>query len=40
MSMDTLKDRQQLEEIHARGNAPWEVWNGAVAPEERIATYA
>jgi glucose-1-phosphate cytidylyltransferase len=28
MSMDTFKDRQQLEEIYARGNAPWEVWNG------------
>jgi glucose-1-phosphate cytidylyltransferase len=27
MSMDTFKDRQQLEDIHARGNAPWEVWN-------------
>ena len=26
-SMDTFKDRQQLEEIHARGNAPWAVWN-------------
>jgi glucose-1-phosphate cytidylyltransferase len=27
MSMDTFKDRQQLEEIYTRGNAPWEVWN-------------
>jgi glucose-1-phosphate cytidylyltransferase len=27
MSMDTFKDRQQLEEIYARGGAPWEVWN-------------
>jgi glucose-1-phosphate cytidylyltransferase len=26
-SMDTFKDRQQLEEIYTRGNAPWEVWN-------------
>lgn len=26
MSMDTFKDRQQLEEIYSRGNAPWEVW--------------
>jgi glucose-1-phosphate cytidylyltransferase len=32
MSMDTFKDRQQLEEIYARGNAPWEVWNGAPVP--------
>ena len=28
MSMDTFKDRQQLEEIYARGKAPWQVWNG------------
>jgi glucose-1-phosphate cytidylyltransferase len=27
MSMDTFKDRQQLEDIYSRGNAPWEVWN-------------
>jgi glucose-1-phosphate cytidylyltransferase len=27
MSMDTFKDRQQLEEIYSRGNAPWQVWN-------------
>jgi glucose-1-phosphate cytidylyltransferase len=26
MSMDTFKDRQQLEDIYASGNAPWEVW--------------
>ncbi|HET9384145.1 MAG TPA: sugar phosphate nucleotidyltransferase [Gemmatimonadales bacterium] len=25
-SMDTLKDRQQLEQILASGRAPWEVW--------------
>jgi glucose-1-phosphate cytidylyltransferase len=29
MSMDTFKDRQQLEDIYARGNAPWECTNGA-----------
>jgi hypothetical protein len=29
--MDTFKDRQQLEEINVRGNAPWQVWNGASA---------
>ncbi len=28
MSMDTFKDRQQLEDIYTRGNAPWQVWNG------------
>jgi len=27
MSMDTFKDRQQLEEIYASGRAPWQVWN-------------
>jgi len=27
MSMDTFKDRQRLEELYARGHAPWEVWN-------------
>jgi glucose-1-phosphate cytidylyltransferase len=35
-AMDTFKDRQQLEEIMARGNAPWEVWNAATVSE----TYA
>jgi glucose-1-phosphate cytidylyltransferase len=32
MSMDTFKDRQQLEEIYSRGNAPWEVWHDTVPP--------
>ncbi len=27
MSMDTFKDRQRLDDIYARGNAPWQVWN-------------
>ncbi|PYR44820.1 MAG: glucose-1-phosphate cytidylyltransferase [Acidobacteria bacterium] len=31
MSMDTFKDRQQLEEIYERGDAPWEVWNDGKA---------
>jgi glucose-1-phosphate cytidylyltransferase len=25
-AMDTFKDRQQLDDLCARGNAPWEVW--------------
>ncbi len=25
-SMDTFKDKQMLDEIYARGKAPWEVW--------------
>ncbi len=31
MAMDTFKDRQQLEEIYARGRAPWELWKPAAA---------
>jgi glucose-1-phosphate cytidylyltransferase len=27
MSMDTFKDRQQLEDIYARGQATWEIWH-------------
>jgi glucose-1-phosphate cytidylyltransferase len=26
-SMDTFKDRTQLEDIYSKGGAPWEVWN-------------
>ena len=26
MSMDTFKDKQMLDDLHSRGNAPWEVW--------------
>ena len=25
-AMDTFKDKMHLEELYARGNAPWEVW--------------
>jgi len=28
-AMDTFKERQQLEDMYARGNAPWEVWKAA-----------
>lgn len=31
MAMDTFKDRQQLEEIYAKGNAPWECLNQGMA---------
>jgi glucose-1-phosphate cytidylyltransferase len=27
--MDTFKDKQQLDELYAKGNAPWEVWKNA-----------
>jgi glucose-1-phosphate cytidylyltransferase len=35
--MDTFKDRQQLEELHTRGQAPWALWNNHIgqAPGER-----
>jgi glucose-1-phosphate cytidylyltransferase len=26
--MDTFKDKQSLDDLYARGNAPWQVWNG------------
>jgi glucose-1-phosphate cytidylyltransferase len=26
--MDTYKERQELEDLYSRGNAPWAVWNG------------
>jgi hypothetical protein len=26
--MDTIKELQQLEELHNQGKAPWQVWNG------------
>jgi glucose-1-phosphate cytidylyltransferase len=28
-SMDTFKDKQQLEDLYTRGEAPWEVWKPA-----------
>jgi glucose-1-phosphate cytidylyltransferase len=36
MSMDTFKDRQQLEEIYSQGSAPWEVWKA----DDAAITYA
>ena len=27
--MDTFKEKQQLDDLLARGDAPWEVWRGA-----------
>lgn len=35
MSMDTFKDRQELEEIYASGTAPWEIWNSAQVSSQR-----
>jgi glucose-1-phosphate cytidylyltransferase len=32
--MDTFKDKQLLDDLYARGNAPWEVWKSL--PEKRM----
>lgn len=31
--MDTFKDKQHLEDLHARGRAPWQVWMNGHGPE-------
>lgn len=31
-SMDTHKDRQQLESLYASGTAPWEIWRAGAQP--------
>lgn len=33
-SMDTFKDKQQLDDMYAHGDAPWEVWKNARPHEE------
>lgn len=43
MPMDTFKDKQLLEDMYARGIAPWEVWkNGGSSPmlREKALAYA
>jgi len=34
-SMDTFKDKQRLDDMHARGDAPWEVWKHGPGPSDR-----
>ena len=39
--MDTYKDRQQLEDLYTKGQAPWEVWKALksepdVAPQQEL----
>jgi glucose-1-phosphate cytidylyltransferase len=34
-SMDTFKDKRVLDEIHERGNAPWEIWNKIRKPGKK-----
>ena len=36
-SMDTFKDRQQLEEIHGRGDAPWQLWSRTNQPHAQTS---
>jgi glucose-1-phosphate cytidylyltransferase len=31
-AMDTFKDKERLDEMYARGEAPWEVWRGDPIP--------
>jgi glucose-1-phosphate cytidylyltransferase len=35
-TMDTFKDKQLLDDLDARGEAPWEVWK-APSPQEQNA---
>jgi glucose-1-phosphate cytidylyltransferase len=37
-SMDTFKDKQQLDDLYARGDAPWEVWKNSLLREEAAVT--
>jgi glucose-1-phosphate cytidylyltransferase len=35
--MDTFKDRQQLEDLYTRGEAPWEVWKRSKSQRDGVA---
>jgi glucose-1-phosphate cytidylyltransferase len=39
-SMDTFKDKQQLDDMYARSEAPWEVWRNAQQCEEATISVA
>jgi glucose-1-phosphate cytidylyltransferase len=39
-SMDTFKDKQQLDDLYARGEAPWELWKNSSQPEEAAVPVA
>jgi glucose-1-phosphate cytidylyltransferase len=39
-AMDTFKDKQQLDDVFERGDAPWEVWKKPIAGTENAATPA
>jgi glucose-1-phosphate cytidylyltransferase len=34
--MDTFKDKQQLDDLYTRGEAPWEVWKGAKRERDEV----
>jgi glucose-1-phosphate cytidylyltransferase len=36
-SMDTFKDKQQLDDLYTRGHAPWEVWKSAQSELREIS---
>jgi glucose-1-phosphate cytidylyltransferase len=36
-SMDTFKDKQGLDELYSKGNAPWEVWRKRVEVADNVA---
>jgi glucose-1-phosphate cytidylyltransferase len=36
--MDTFKDKQMLDEMHSKGEAPWEVWKKRTQAILRIST--
>lgn len=33
--MDTFKDKQQLDDMNAKGNKPWEVWKNTHSTFEK-----
>lgn len=35
-SMDTFKDKQNLEDLYSKGNAPWEVWQNAAPDPAKV----
>ena len=37
VSMDTFKDKQRLDDMYARGDAPWEVWKRTPAADAGTA---
>jgi glucose-1-phosphate cytidylyltransferase len=39
-SMDTFKDKQQLDDLYARGDAPWVVWKSDATPASGAAPSA